>query len=460
MLKPLRLSEIAAPLKGQLLGADAEFSAVGTDSRALQPGQLFIALSGPRFDGHTYLAQVAEAGAAAALVERVVPNLALPQLLVADTRLALGQLAALNRRAYHGPLVAITGSSGKTTVKELLASVLRAAYQDANAAVLATRGNLNNDLGVPLTLLELGPEHRAAVIEMGASRLGEIAYSVGLAQPHVAIISNAGTAHVGEFGGPEKIVEAKGEILDGLDSDGVAVLNLDDPAFARWQTRAAQRSVLSFSLGNPRADFYADQLARDIRGCEAFSLHGPFGSARIQLNLLGRHNVANALAAAAAAHVLSVPLVSIIAGLQGLTPVKGRGVAQLASNGVRVIDDSYNANPVSMCAAVDILAGFSGRTLLVVGDMGELGEWAEQGHREVGTYAAGKVSALYAVGPLMLHAVHAFGAQGRHFANQGALLQALAAEQGADTTILIKGSRSAAMDNIVTALCARSEERH
>jgi len=460
MLKPLRLSEIAAPLKGQLLGADAEFSAVGTDSRALQPGQLFIALSGPRFDGHTYLAQVAEAGAAAALVERVVPNLALPQLLVADTRLALGQLAALNRRAYHGPLVAITGSSGKTTVKELLASVLRAAYQDANAAVLATRGNLNNDLGVPLTLLELGPEHRAAVIEMGASRLGEIAYSVGLAQPHVAIISNAGTAHVGEFGGPEKIVEAKGEILDGLDSDGVAVLNLDDPAFARWQTRAAQRSVLSFSLGNPRADFYADQLARDIRGCEAFSLHGPFGSARIQLNLLGRHNVANALAAAAAAHVLSVPLVSIIAGLQGLTPVKGRGVAQLASNGVRVIDDSYNANPVSMCAAVDILAGFSGRTLLVLGDMGELGEWAEQGHREVGTYAAGKVSALYAVGPLMLHAVHAFGAQGRHFANQGALLQALAAEQGADTTILIKGSRSAAMDNIVTALCARSEERH
>lgn len=460
MLKPLRLSEIAAPLKGQLLGADAEFSAVGTDSRALQPGQLFIALSGPRFDGHTYLAQVAEAGAAAALVERVVPNLALPQLLVADTRLALGQLAALNRRAYHGPLVAITGSSGKTTVKELLASVLRAAYQDANAAVLATRGNLNNDLGVPLTLLELGPEHRAAVIEMGASRLGEIAYSVGLAQPHVAIISNAGTAHVGEFGGPEKIVEAKGEILDGLDSDGVAVLNLDDPAFARWQTRAAQRSVLSFSLGNPRADFYADQLARDVRGCEAFSLHGPFGSARIQLNLLGRHNVANALAAAAAAHVLSVPLVSIIAGLQGLTPVKGRGVAQLASNGVRVIDDSYNANPVSMCAAVDILAGFSGRTLLVLGDMGELGEWAAQGHREVGTYAAGKVSALYAVGPLMLHAVHAFGAQGRHFANQGALLQALAAEQGADTTILIKGSRSAAMDNIVTALCARSEERH
>ncbi|MGV8844645.1 MAG: UDP-N-acetylmuramoyl-tripeptide--D-alanyl-D-alanine ligase [Pseudomonas sp.] len=460
MLKALRLSEIAAPLKGQLLGADAEFSAVGTDSRALQPGQLFIALSGPRFDGHAYLAQVAQAGAVAALVERVMPNLALPQLLVADTRLALGQLAMLNRRAYHGPLVAITGSSGKTTIKELLASILRAAHQDANAAVLATRGNLNNDLGVPLTLLELGPENRAAVIEMGASRLGEIAYSVGLAQPHVAIISNAGTAHVGEFGGPEKIVEAKGEIIDGLDADGVAVLNLDDPAFARWQARAAQRSVLSFSLSNPRADFYADQLACDARGCEAFSLHGPFGSARIQLNLLGRHSVANALAAVAAAHVLNVPLASIVAGLQGLAPVKGRGVAQLASNGIRVIDDSYNANPVSMCAAVDILAGFSGRTLLVLGDMGELGEWAEQGHREVGAYAAGKVSALYAVGPLMLHAVRAFGAQGRHFANQGALLQALAAEQGADTTILIKGSRSAAMDNIVTALCARSEERH
>jgi UDP-N-acetylmuramoyl-tripeptide--D-alanyl-D-alanine ligase len=467
MLKPLRLSEIAGPLQGQLLGADAEFSAVGTDSRALQPGQLFIALSGPRFDGHAYLAQVAQAGAVAALVERAEPSLALPQLRVADTRLALGQLAALNRRAYHGPLVAITGSSGKTTIKELLASILRAAYQDANApvqdanaAVLATRGNLNNDLGVPLTLLELGPAHRAAVIEMGASRLGEIAYSVGLAQPHVAIISNAGSAHVGEFGGPDKIVVAKGEILDGLDADGVAVLNLDDPAFARWQARAGQRKVLSFALDNPHADFYADQLACDARGCEAFSLHGPFGSARIQLNLLGRHNVANALAAVAAAHVLSVPLASIVAGLQRLAPVKGRGVAQLASNGLRVIDDSYNANPVSMCAAVDILAGFSGRTLLVLGDMGELGEWAEQGHREVGAYAAGKVSALYAVGPLMLHAVRAFGAQGRHFANQGALLQALAAEQGADTTLLIKGSRSAAMDNIVSALCASSEERH
>ncbi|UVE18602.1 UDP-N-acetylmuramoyl-tripeptide--D-alanyl-D-alanine ligase [Pseudomonas sp. LS44] len=456
MFKPLLLSEVAAPLNATLYGADVEFSAVSTDSRTIQPGQLFIALSGPRFDGHAYLQAVADKGAVAALVERPVVDVALPQLVVRDTREALGQLGALNRQAYVGPLAAVTGSSGKTTVKELLAGVLKAGFA---GPVLATRGNLNNDLGVPLTLLELAPEHVGAVIELGANHVGEIAYTVGLTQPQVAIINNAGTAHVGEFGGPEKIVEAKGEILDGLPADGVAVLNLDDKAFAIWQQRAAGRRVLSFALNDSCADFHASDLARDARGCPAFTLHSPAGEARIQLNLLGSHNVANALAAAAAAYVLNVPLVGIVAGLQSVTPVKGRAVAQLATNGVRVIDDSYNANPTSVCAAIDILAGFSGRTVLVLGDIGELGEWAEQGHQEVGAYAANKVSALYAVGPLTAHAVKVFGANGRHFPDQASLIEALRAEQG-DTTILIKGSRSAAMDKVVAALCATSEESH
>lgn len=459
MLKALRLSEISAALNAQLIGEDCAFDAVSTDSRAIQSGQLFIALTGPNFDGHAYLADVAAKGAVAALVEREVADAPLPQLLVADTRLALGRLGALNRRAYGGPLVAVTGSSGKTTVKEMLASILRTAFGAQGGAVLATRGNLNNDLGAPLTLLELAPEHVAAVIELGANHVGEIAYTVGLTRPQVAIITNAGTAHVGEFGGPEKIVEAKGEILEGLGEGGVAVLNRDDAAFALWQRRAGDKRVLSFALHNPAADFHVSDLDRDARGCSAFTLHCADGLARIQLNLLGEHNVANALAASAAAQALSVPLVDIKNGLENLQPVKGRAVAQLASNGVRVIDDSYNANPASICAAVDILAGFSGRTVLVLGDMGELGAWAEQAHRDVGSYAAGKVAALYAVGPLMVHAVAAFGADGRHFADQAGLIEALRSEQG-DTTILIKGSRSAAMDKVVAALCGISSENH
>ena len=457
MLKPWLLSDVASDLNARVIGADVAFSAVGTDSRSIAAGQLFVALTGPRFDGHDYLAEVAAKGAVAALVEREVANAPLPQLLVADSRMALGQLGALNREAFNGPLAAVTGSSGKTSVKEMLAAILRAGL---NGAVLATRGNLNNDLGAPLTLLELAPEHRAGVIELGANHIGEIAYTVSLTRPQVAIITNAGNAHVGEFGGPEKIVEAKGEIIDGLAADGVAVLNLDDKAFAIWKTRAGERKVLTFALSNTQADFYASDLTTDARGCPAFNLHTPEGVERVQLNLLGTHNVANSMAAAAAAHALGVSLFGIATGLGAVQPVKGRTVAQLAKNGMRVIDDTYNANPTSMCAAVDILAGFSGRTVLVLGDIGELGDWAEQGHRDVGEYARGKVSALYAVGPNMVHAVNAFGEQAHHFGSQAELIQALDAEQDTNTTILIKGSRSAAMENIVAALCGSSLEKH
>lgn len=457
MLEAWMLSSVLGALKGKLAGPDAFFNGVSIDSRSIEPGQLFVALSGKRFDGHDYLEQVATKSAAAALVEHEVEAVELPQLVVADTRLALGRLGALNRAAFHGRLAAVTGSSGKTTVKEMLASILRADHGGESDAVLATRGNLNNELGAPLTLLELAPQHRSAVIELGASHVGEIAYTVGLARPQVAIITNAGTAHVGEFGGPEKIVEAKGEILEGLAADGVAVLNRDDPAFARWAQRAGERRVLSFALHAP-ADFTARDLARDARGCPAFTLVGPAGELRIQLNLLGEHNVSNALAAAAAAHALGVTPEAIRGGLENLQPVKGRAVAQLAASGMRVIDDSYNANPASIKAAIDILAGFSGRTVLVLGDMGELGAWAEASHREVGAYARGKVSALYAVGPQMAHAVSEFGTGARHFADQAELIAALAAEQSPETTLLIKGSRSAAMENVVAAFCASAGE--
>jgi len=367
-------------------------------------------------------------------------------------------LGALNRAVFTGPVAAITGSSGKTSVKELLASILRAAY--GADAVLATRGNLNNDLGAPLTLLELAAQHNAAVIELGASRVGEIAYTVGLTQPDVSVITNAGTAHVGEFGGPEKIVEAKGEILDGLGADGIAVLNRNDPAYPIWERGVGGKRVVSFAIHSPLADFHPASIGYDMRGCPNFVLSGPSGCVRVQLNLLGRHSVANALAAAAAADALGVAGEHIVAGLESLQPVKGRGVAQMLSNGVRLIDDTYNANPASICAAIDVLAGFAGRTVLALGDMGELGSWAEQGHREVGSYAAGKIDTLFAVGPLMKHAVDAFGVGGRHFPDQQSLIEALRLEQGNATTILIKGSRSAAMDNVVTALTASGMEKH
>ncbi|MCD5977464.1 UDP-N-acetylmuramoyl-tripeptide--D-alanyl-D-alanine ligase [Pseudomonas quasicaspiana] len=456
MLRPLSLSELTTVLDARLVGDDRTFDGVSIDSRAIKPGQLFVALTGPRFDGHDYLEQVAAKGAVGALVEREIPDAALPQLVVLDTRKALAQLGALNRNAFvDRPVAAITGSSGKTTVKEMLASVMR-----TRGPVLATRGNLNNELGVPLTLLELAPEYSAAVIEMGASRVGEIAFTVSLTKPHVALITNAGTAHVGEFGGPDKIVEAKGEILEGLDSFGVAVLNKEDKAFPIWAARAGDRRIVSFAIADQSADFHAQELSLDARGCPGFMLNSPLGSAAVQLNLLGAHNVANALAAAAAGHAMGVDLNGIVAGLNAVQPVKGRTVAQLGLNGVRVIDDTYNANPSSINAAVDILTGFSGRTVLVLGDIGELGDWAEQGHRDVGAYASGKVSALYAVGPLMAHAVSAFGEHARHFANQTDLIAALGAEQDPQTTILIKGSRSAAMENVVAALCGSSLETH
>jgi UDP-N-acetylmuramoyl-tripeptide--D-alanyl-D-alanine ligase len=456
MLKPLSFSELLLALDARRVGEDARFNGVSIDSRAINSGQLFVALTGPRFDGHDYLDQVAAKGAIGALVEREIPGSALPQLIVGDTRKALAQLGAMNRNAFiDKPVAAITGSSGKTTVKEMLASILR-----TRGSVLATRGNLNNELGVPLTLLELAPEFDAAVIELGASRVGEIAFTVSLTKPHVVVLTNAGTAHVGEFGGPEKIVEAKGEIIEGLDARGVAVLNRDDKAFDIWVARTAGRKVLSFSRNSDQADFYATDLGIDARGCPTFTLNGPSGSAQVQLNLLGAHNVANALAAAAAGHALGVSLPGLVAGLDSVQPVKGRTVAQLATNGMRVIDDTYNANPTSVAAATDILAGFAGRTVLVLGDIGELGDWAEQGHRDVGAYAAGKVDALYAVGPLMAHAVKAFGQDARHFANQADLIEALGAEQDKNTTILIKGSRSAAMENVVAALCGSSLEKH
>jgi len=455
MLRSFTLTEVAAPLTGNLLGADALFDGVGTDSRKAVAGQLFVALTGPRFDGHAYLADVAAQGAAAALVERAVPEVQLPQLVVADTRLALGRLGAFNRELFQGQVAAVTGSSGKTTVKELLAAVLR-----QRGPTLATQGNLNNDLGAPLTLLQLAAEHAFGVIELGASHVGDIAYTVSLTRPDVVIITNAGQAHVGEFGGVDRIVEAKGEIIEGVGAAGTVVLNRDDAAFEIWQRRAAGRQVVAFGL-DARADVRATEVSLDSQGRPSFTLHTAHGDARITLQLLGVHNVGNALAAAAAALALGLDLPTVARGLAAAAPVQGRTLTRTSQRGAQVIDDSYNANPASVKAGIDLLAALPGRRVVVLGDIAELGQWTEQGHREVGEHARGKVDAFYCVGPAMAHAAHAYGAGARHFADREQLIEALADEDRAETTLLIKGSRSAAMDKVVAALCAiNTEEKH
>ena len=455
MLRSFTLTEVAEALTGNLLGADALFDGVGTDSRKAVAGQLFVALTGPRFDGHAYLADVAAQGAAAALVERAMPEVQLPQLVVADTRLALGRLGAFNRDLFQGRLAAVTGSSGKTTVKELLATILR-----QQGATLATQGNLNNELGAPLTLLQLAAEHAFGVIELGASHVGDIAYTVSLTRPDVVIITNAGQAHVGEFGGVDRIIEAKGEIIEGVGEAGTVVLNRDDAAFATWQRRAAGRKVVAFGL-DARADIRASAVTLDAQGRPSFLLHTAQGEAPVTLQLLGAHNVGNALAAAAAALSLGLELATVVRGLTAAAPVQGRTLTRTSQRGAQVIDDSYNANPASVKAGIDLLAALPGRRVVVLGDIAELGEWTEQGHRDVGEHARGKVDAFYSVGSSMAHAAHAYGSEARHFADREQLIEALADEDRAGTTLLIKGSRSAAMDKVVAALCAlNTEEKH
>lgn len=450
MFKPLQLSQLLDPLNATLHGDDAEFGTLSTDSRKVSRGQLFIALRGDFFDGHTYLADVAKRGAVAAVVEEIQPDIDIPQLCVADTRIALGQIALINRQQFSGQAIAVTGSSGKTTVKEMLASICRRALGET--AVLATRGNLNNELGVPFTLLELDQQHRAAVVELGASHPGEIAYTAALVQPVVAVISNAGMAHAGEFGGPEHIVLAKGEILDGLTAENTAVLNFDDGAFEQWRARNTVCRVLSFSTNSSAADIYASGIISNAQGRIGFNLQGVAGECFIQLAVLGLHNVSNALAAVAAAHALGLPLAAIKYGLESMQAISGRSVVYECANHVQLIDDSYNANPASIRAAIDVLQNMPGRRVLVLGDMGELGPWAEQEHAQVGVYANGKVDAVFAIGPLMQHAVAQYSGVSGHFLQQSSLIDALLTQVSGPTTLLIKGSRSAAMENVVSAL--------
>lgn len=440
------LAAVAREVQGRLVGEDRSFGAVTTDTRSLAAGSLFVAIPGDRFDGNDFVDDARAKGAAGALVSRLAAS-PLPQIEVRDSRKALGTMARAWRASFSIPVIAVTGSSGKTTVKELIASIL-----GVSRAVCVTEGNLNNEIGVPLTLMRLAEQHDAALVELGANHPGEIGYLAGLVQPTVGVITNAAAAHLEGFGSLRGVCLAKGELLDHLPRTGTAVLNADDEFFADWAERA--RCDLKVSFG-----FAANADCRVIgephfraTGSE-FRMHLPDGEeADVWLPLLGRQNVANALAAAAAAHAIGVGADDIVAGLQRAVPVRGRLRAVPGRKGATIIDDSYNANPGSVRAALDHLAALSGRRILVLGNMAELGPSAPALHAEIGEYARGRCDVLLAIGDLASGAAAAFGAEGRPVGDIEAARAALDPLLADDVTVLVKGSRVMGLDRLVKAL--------
>jgi UDP-N-acetylmuramoyl-tripeptide--D-alanyl-D-alanine ligase len=448
----MRLSEAGASFGVMHQGPDVEFLAVGTDSRAVIPGMLFVALKGERFDGHDYVREVLARGAAGAMVERAwaEANPGLPLIPVNDTRLALGQLAAAWRGRFAIPLLGITGSNGKTTVKEMCAAILRAQFGGARESVLATEGNFNNDIGLPLTLLKLRPTHRAAVIEMGMNHAGEIDYLTRLAAPTVALVNNAQRAHLEGLGTVQDVALAKGEIFVGLAPDGVAVFNADDPQAGIWRELSRDRRQVSFGLDHEadvRGTFIPHGLGGELR------LDTPDGHFTVALAVPGRHNARNACAAAAAALAAGATPDAVKQGLEIFTGVKGRLQRRVGRHGALVVDDSYNANPDSMRAAIDVLASVPGKRIFVMGDMGEAGSAAAQFHDEIGGYAKSHgIDRLFCLGEMSVAAAANFGEGGQHFTRIEDLLKALAGELDAQTTVLVKGSRFMKMERVVAAL--------
>ena len=443
----MRLSEAALATRGQLIGADVEFCCVGTDSRAIKKGQLFVALKGENFDGHEYAAQSLEQGASAVLVSKA-SNVS-PAVVVEDTRLALGDLASHWRAKFDMPVVAITGSNGKTTVKEMLAAILKVATAD-DASVLATQGNLNNDIGLPMTMLNLGKQHRYAVLEMGMNHTGELSYLSNLAKPNVALVNNAGTAHIGELGSLEAIANAKGEIFEGLADGGTAIINADDVFANLWKNLASKHQQVTFGL-KAKADVTAKY---ELHAASSdLELIAPNGTVKFTLPAPGLHNVSNALAAASAALALNVLLENIATGLSNFAGVKGRLQTKQGFAGAKVIDDTYNANPMSMKAAIDVLKASVGQRIFVMGDMAELGADAASMHAEIGAYAkTAGIEKFYALGELTKNAVTSFGANAMHFETIEALAESLKNMMNAETTVLVKGSRSMRMERVVDAI--------
>jgi len=445
----MMLSEISKALDGKMLGPDVRVNSIGTDSRSIVEKQLFVAIKGDRFDGNGYASEAIKRGAAAALISDEVVE-ASPAVLVDDTRLALGQLAQYWRQQLDLPLVAVTGSNGKTTVKEMIASIL----QVAGGNVLATKGNFNNDIGMPLTLLNMRAEHTSAVIEMGMSHLGEIRYLTNIASPQVAVVNNAGTAHIGELGSREAIAEAKGEIFEGLVDGGIAVVNADDDFAEYWMSLNESRQVITFGL-TEGADVSAQYSTEN--NMTQMRLTTPEGVVDIVLGVLGQHNVSNALAASAVAVALDVSNIDIAEGLACFDGVQGRLHLLAGKHGATVVDDTYNANPDSMKAAIDVLISqrkqVSDPLIFVMGDMGELGPENEAMHAEVGAYAKQQgVPVFYSFGQSSQAATATFGAAGQHFDTLENLITAISQQLNEDAVVLVKGSRFMKMERVVHAI--------
>ena len=454
----MSLQQAASAMAGELRGVNRELNGVSTDTRQLAAGELFFALKGERFDADRFIEQAFDAGAAAAVVGRDTQAGALPAgslILVDDTRVALGRLAAHWRSRFKLPLVGLTGSNGKTTVKDMIATVLRVHCADP-AQVLATDGNLNNDIGLPLTLLRLRERHRYAVIEMGMNHAGEIRYLTGLARPDVALVNNAGTAHIGLLGSREAIARAKGEIFEGLRAQGTAVINADDPHAPMWREAVTGKRRIDFGLEQPAAVTGSYEL-RELDS--EIVLKTPSGEATARLNAPGVHNVRNALAASAAAFALDIPVTTIAAGLEHFSGIKGRLQRKPGIRGSVVLDDTYNANPESVRAAIAVLAQAAGPRILVFGDMGELGPDAPLMHSELGACAKeARIDRVLTLGEHAARAAETFGADGHHYSRIEDLLADLKNALAPNVTVLVKGSRFMKMERVVEAIAADGRE--
>jgi UDP-N-acetylmuramoyl-tripeptide--D-alanyl-D-alanine ligase len=445
----MQLSEIATSVRGTLIGEDVAISSVSIDTKALTPGQLYVAIKGLNFDGNDFVAEAEQAGAIAAIVRKGIKP-TIPHVTVDDTRLALAELAGAWRKKASVSIVGITGSNGKTTVKEMVAAILNTAGE-----TLFTHGNLNNDIGVPLTLLRLNEQHRYAVIEMGANHPGEIKYTSQFVQADVVIITNVGAAHIEGFGSVDGVAKAKGEIIQTLKQDGVAVLNRDDEYFEYWESVAGTKKIVSFGLDD-QASVTANSITTEIVNNEfatTFELVTAKGKSTVNLKLAGRHNVANALAATAACLALDVDLQQIKQGLESLKPVTGRVQPLVSRLGNIVIDDTYNANAASLKAGLDVLANCGGERWLVLGAFGELGAESQTIHEQMGeTIKSSGVVRLLATGDDARNTVKTFGAGAEFFDTQNELIDVLKAELKGDEVVLVKGSRAQRMENVVATL--------
>ncbi|MBK6602160.1 MAG: UDP-N-acetylmuramoyl-tripeptide--D-alanyl-D-alanine ligase [Betaproteobacteria bacterium] len=451
------LATAAKAVAGRVQGGNVRFTRVVTDSRQLQPGDLFVALAGERYDGHDFVADALQRGAVAAMVSaarggQIAGNL----VVVADTLAALGALAGYWRRQFALPLIAVVGSNGKTTVKEMIATILRTHYGERE--VLATQGNLNNAIGLPLTLLRLSAEHRAAVVEIGMNHPGETAVLAELAQPGVAVVNNAQREHQEFMRSIRDVADEHAAVVRALGEGGIAVLNADDAHVDVWRdaARAAGATAVEFALDHPAA---VRDRGRPGANGGVVELSTPAGDATVRLAAPGRHNVANALAAATATLAIGVPLLAIVRGLEAFRPVPGRLVARATAHGATVIDDSYNANPDSVRAAIAVLAARPAPRWLVLGDMGEVGAQGPAFHREAGSEArAAGLDALFTTGLLAAEAAAAYGPGALHFATPEELAQHVVARVAPGTTVLVKGSRFMRMERVVAALLATAPE--